>query len=148
MCIRDSDNLNEPWQQPTIDMVNVNDSLSRALIEIFPRTPLLRDQAKIITETKVTLHFDLAENLPLIRTAKDMLSEAFRIIIKNAVEAMASGSPAPQIWLGTREAAPNLIEVTIRDNGPGIAAENLAHIFEMGWTTKKGSGMGLSLIHI
>jgi signal transduction histidine kinase len=139
------DNLNEPWQQPTIDMVNVNDSLSRALIEIFPRTPLLRDQAKIITETKVTLHFDLAENLPLIRTAKDMLSEAFRIIIKNAVEAMASGSPAPQIWLGTREAAPNLIEVTIRDNGPGIAAENLAHIFEMGWTTKKGSGMGFGL---
>ncbi|MBP6472686.1 MAG: GAF domain-containing protein [Chloroflexi bacterium] len=139
------DNLNEPWQQPTIDMVNVNDSLSRALIEIFPRTPLLRDQAKIITETKVTLHFDLTENLPLIRTAKDMLSEAFRIIIKNAVEALAGESAAPQIWLETRRAAPNLIEVTIRDNGPGIAAENLAHIFEMGWTTKKGSGMGFGL---
>ncbi len=139
------DNLNEPWQQPTVDMVNVNDSLSRALIEIFPRTPLLRDQAKIITETKVTLHFDLTENLPLIRTAKDMLSEAFRIIIKNAVEAMASGHAAPQIWLETCQAAPNLIEVTIRDNGPGIAAENLAHIFEMGWTTKKGSGMGFGL---
>lgn len=139
------DNLNEPWQQPTIDMVNVNDSLSRALIEIFPRTPLLRDQAKIITESQVTLHFDLTENLPLIRTAKDMLSEAFRIIIKNAVEAMVSGSASPQIWLGTHQTAPNLIEVTICDNGPGIAIENLTKIFEMGWTTKKGSGMGFGL---
>ncbi len=139
------DNLNEPWQQATTDMVNVNDSLSRALVEIFPRTPLFRNQPKIVTETKITVHLDLVESLPLIKTSKDMLAEALRIIIKNAVEALAGVDRSPQIWLKTRQISDQSVEVCIRDNGPGIPKENLGRIFEMGWTTKKGSGMGFGL---
>lgn len=139
------DNLNEPWRQATTDLVNVNDSLSRALVELFPRTPLFRDQPKIVTETKVTVHLNLAKDLPLIKTAKDMLAEALRIIIKNAVEALAVVDHPPHIWLKTDQTADHGVEVTIRDNGPGIPPENLPRIFEMGWTTKKGSGMGFGL---
>jgi signal transduction histidine kinase/CheY-like chemotaxis protein len=42
------------------------------------------------------------------------------------------------------------IELSIRDSGKGIAAENLANIFEPFFSTKEvgeGSGMGLSVIH-
>jgi len=139
------DNLNEPWRQASTDLVNVNDSLSRALVEIFPRTPLFRNQPKIVTESKITVHLDLSEDLLPIKTAKDMLSEALRIIIKNAVEALTAVDHTPHIWLTTRLKSEDVVEVVIRDNGPGIPAENLGRIFEMGWTTKKGSGMGFGL---
>ncbi|MFA6327227.1 MAG: ATP-binding protein, partial [Bacteroidales bacterium] len=42
----------------------------------------------------------------------------------------------------------NTLEVRIRDNGKGIAEENLKKIFEPFFTTKpagKGTGLGLSL---
>jgi len=139
------DNLNEPWRRASMDLVNVNDSLSRALVEIFPRTPLFRNLPKIVTESKITVHLDLSEDLLPIKTAKDMLSEALRIIIKNAVEALTAVNHPSHIWLTTRMKSADVVEVVIRDNGPGIPAENLGRIFEMGWTTKKGSGMGFGL---
>lgn len=41
---------------------------------------------------------------------------------------------------------PNSIEIKIRDNGTGIARENLELIFQMFWTTKtSGKGFGLGL---
>jgi len=139
------DNLNEPWRSTTTSEAKVNDCLSRALVELFPRTPLFSHQPKIVTESKITVHLNLADDLPAVKTAKDMLSEALRIIIKNATEALAEVNRQPHIWLTTRLAADRSIVVTIRDNGPGIPPENLAYIFEMGWTTKKGSGMGFGL---
>ena len=42
------------------------------------------------------------------------------------------------------------IVITIVDDGPGISSENLARVFDPGFTTKGvgvGSGMGLSVAH-
>lgn len=35
--------------------------------------------------------------------------------------------------------------LTVRDNGPGIPAEVQQRLFERGFTTKKGRGLGLGL---
>jgi sensor histidine kinase regulating citrate/malate metabolism len=37
------------------------------------------------------------------------------------------------------------MEIIIRDNGVGIKRENLGKIFELGWSSKKGEGMGFGL---
>jgi signal transduction histidine kinase len=42
------------------------------------------------------------------------------------------------------------VQISVRDSGSGISAEDLPHIFERfyrGKTTEKGSGLGLSIVH-
>jgi signal transduction histidine kinase len=140
------DNLNEPWKTKGDEPVDVHDCIARALLEVYPRTSILRSTAEVTTETKVQLHFDFAEYLPPAETVKDMLSEAFRIIIKNAEEAMAASDRDAKMWLATELISPAEAQITIRDNGPGISPDNLNAIFELGWSTKKQEGgMGFGL---
>ncbi|MBE2221963.1 MAG: hypothetical protein IAF02_10500, partial [Anaerolineae bacterium] len=140
------DNLNEPWQTKGDEPVDIHDCMARALLEVYPRTSILRTTAKITTETNVKLHLNFAKSLPPAETVKDMLSEAFRIIIKNAEEAMASSERDAKMWITTKLIFESEAEIVIRDNGPGISHENLGNIFELGWSTKKlGGGMGFGL---
>jgi len=51
---------------------------------------------------------------------------------------------------GVEAAEGEYLRLDIRDNGEGIAAENLPHIFEPFFTTKdvgEGTGLGLSIAH-
>jgi two-component system NtrC family sensor kinase len=44
----------------------------------------------------------------------------------------------------------NTVKISIADNGPGIAKENLRRVFDPFFTTKevgKGTGLGLSICH-
>lgn len=142
------DNLNEPWETKGDEPVDMHDCLARALLEIYPRTSILRSTAEVTTETDVTLYLDLdlADGVPLVETVKDMLSEAIRIIIKNAEEAMASSNRDAKIWISTKLLSEAEAEIVIRDNGPGIPPDKMGSIFELGWSTKKqGGGMGFGL---
>lgn len=64
-------------------------------------------------------------------------------LITNAKQAM-SQSELKTLTLTTDTEAAGEIRVSIQDTGCGIAAENLAHIFSYGFTTKTGGhGFGL-----
>lgn len=140
------DNLNEPWQTKGDEPVDVHDCLARALLEVYPRTSILRSTAEVTTETDVNLYLDFADFLPPVETVKDMLSEAFRIIIKNAEEAMAASDLDAKMWITTKLISEAEAEIIIRDNGPGIPVYNLGKIFELSWSTKKQEGgMGFGL---
>lgn len=140
------DNLNQPWLTKEDEPIDVHDCLARALLEVYPRTSILHTTDEVTTETDVTLHLDFADHLNPAATVKDMLSEAFRIIIKNAAEAMTSSTQNTNMWISTKLRSETEVEIVIRDNGPGISPENLNRIFELGWSTKKlGGGMGFGL---
>lgn len=65
-------------------------------------------------------------------------------LIGNALDAMA-GQPAPCIELSAA-AVDGKARLSVRDHGPGLPAETLAHLFEPFYTTKPGSdGLGLGL---
>jgi signal transduction histidine kinase len=123
-------NLNEPWSVPLDAPTNINICLANAI------------QKLGLTE-EPWIDLSLAE-LPVIQTSSAMLSEAFRVIIKNAVEAIEEKGTARGLWIQSNVKDAHYIEVTIRDNGIGIKPENSGKIFEMGWSTKKvGLGFGL-----
>lgn len=74
------------------------------------------------------------------------LSQALLNLFLNAIQAMAGGG---HIWIDLGESSrwKDHVEITIRDNGPGIAPERLSRIFIPFFTTKvKGTGLGLAVV--
>lgn len=66
-------------------------------------------------------------------------------LLANAIEAVGEGGT---VSVGVRPAdsgEERAVEMTIADDGHGIAAEHLDHIFEPFFTTKTGTGTGLGL---
>jgi signal transduction histidine kinase len=139
------DNLHEPWRQPTDVLADVNTCLTRALDKVFPEAELDSDQAELALGSDVVVHRTLSVDLPQVRTLSDMLTEVFRVLIKNAVEAIERKDGGGDLWVESRLVDDSVVEILIRDNGVGVKPENLNKIFDMGWTTKEGKGMGFGL---
>ncbi|OXY81049.1 sensor histidine kinase [Oceanimonas doudoroffii] len=67
-------------------------------------------------------------------------------LIGNALQAMAD-EPAPRIDIDV-QASERQVTLRVRDDGPGLSEQALAHIFEPFFTTKStGLGLGLSISH-
>ena len=74
------------------------------------------------------------------------LCQAFSNLMRNSVE--AGGEGARVRLEAAAEQGEQEIGIVLRDNGPGIPQENLAHIFIPFFTTKaSGTGLGLALVH-
>jgi signal transduction histidine kinase len=92
-----------------------------------------------------------------IRVDSDQLREVFLNIFTNAADAMPSGGtitieidpverPSPGDPLNVRP----MIRIRVRDDGVGIAQENLSRVFDPFFTTKevgRGTGLGLSVAY-
>ena len=82
----------------------------------------------------------LPENLPPVWAVRDQLVQAFLNLILNAVDATARGGHIE--IRGRRDGA--VVEVTVHDDGFGIAPEHAPRLFQPYFTTKKhGTGLGL-----
>jgi signal transduction histidine kinase len=73
-------------------------------------------------------------------------------LVRNAAEALQGGAVrAPEgarIVIATRHGGGpgEMVQVAVRDNGPGIGSEQMSRLFEPFFTTKPGGmGLGLSL---
>ena len=77
-----------------------------------------------------------------------LLRQAFMNLLRNAVEACQGHGVTPDVKVeGAIDHAANVVRVTVRDNGPGIAPEAREKIFRPFFTTKKtGTGLGLALV--
>jgi sensor histidine kinase regulating citrate/malate metabolism len=75
-------------------------------------------------------------------------------LLDNAIDAALVGEPPREVqfaaWVDV-----NGLEIRVEDSGPGLCEEDLPHLFERGWTTKKDSaipptgagwGLGLTLV--
>jgi two-component system nitrogen regulation sensor histidine kinase GlnL len=103
---------------------------------------------------------DYDPSLPSLPGNRDKLIQGFLNLVKNAAEAIGPGRGDGHIclttafrsglWLTlpnseTRVSLP--LEITVTDNGPGIAEELKQHLFEPFVTTKAGgTGLGLALV--
>jgi signal transduction histidine kinase len=124
------DNLHEPWRQSPDVPTNINECLAYA-------------KRKVIPGQESWVYLSLAPDLPEIQTSPDMMREVFKVLIKNAIEAIDEKDAIGELWI---ESSLNhdVIVVAIRDTGIGIKLEHLSRIFDMRWTTKRtGLGFGL-----
>lgn len=94
---------------------------------------------------EVEISWDLAPDLPEFKGIYSDFSQAMHNIILNAVEA-SQGQEERKLELGTR-ANQGWLEISISDNGKGIAPDVRAHIFEPffshGKQDAKSMGLGL-----
>jgi len=87
--------------------------------------------------------------LPVVLVDAHQIQQVLLNIIGNAQQAIEASQPYGRIKIATDFLAP-CVRITIEDNGPGIARENMPKIFDPFFTTKdvgKGTGLGLSLCY-
>ena len=122
------------------------------------------DQVKRLAQSGFARHIRFVESydpsLPLVVGNRDLLLQAMLNLVKNAAEAIGPDASDGEIALstafrtgvrlqvpGSRERVSLPIEVTVRDNGPGIPSDILPELFDPFVTTKEqGSGLGLALV--
>src|SRR5207248_3067178 len=82
-------------------------------------------------------------NIPLVQCDPAQIEQVILALVMNAIDAMARGG---NLWLRTRMANADSVEMEVRDDGSGIPPEILSQIFEPFLTTKEtGRGVGLGL---
>ena len=93
-------------------------------------------------DAEIVRHCPLPE--PWARCDANRLEQVLVNLIGNALDAM-DGQPAPRIELDCA-GSDGQARLSVRDHGPGLAEEALAHLFEAFFTTKAaGVGLGLGL---
>jgi signal transduction histidine kinase len=93
----------------------------------------------------IQLRLDLAETLPLVNGDRVQLQQVILNLLTNASEAMTNVEDRPrELLVSTQVEQPDLVRVTVRDNGVGISPQDADKIFTAFYTTKHG-GMGVGL---
>ena len=81
-------------------------------------------------------------NLPLIEADQDQITQVLMNLLLNACQALPKGG---EVELETRLEGDRAV-LSVRDNGAGLAPEQMAKIFTPFFTTKQeGTGLGLAL---
>ncbi|MCC6867465.1 MAG: PAS domain-containing protein [Burkholderiales bacterium] len=132
-----------PSRLPNHRRTNVHEILIRARNVVQAEFPAIRFE----------LEFDTS--IPEFDADPDQLAQAVLNIVKNAAEAVATGTPLPQIVLGThvvrgvtlaRKRHRLGLAVSVRDNGPGIPEAIRERVFYPLVSGREGgSGLGLTI---
>lgn len=107
---------------------------------------------------KIVEHYD--PSLPPVPGSRDKLVQVFLNLVKNAAEAIGDSRTDGQITLstafrpGVRLSVPGSqarvglpLEIAVEDNGTGVPADLLQHLFDPFVSTKpSGTGLGLALV--
>jgi two-component system, NtrC family, nitrogen regulation sensor histidine kinase NtrY len=82
---------------------------------------------------------------PPINADRDQLVQVTTNLLQNAIDAVGS-TPEPRVIAEVRPRGDG-VELIVRDNGPGVAAEMRGRLFEPYATTKpEGTGLGLAIV--
>ena len=89
------------------------------------------------------LHFESEEEEIITIMDRTQLVRIITNLVKNAIQAIPEEQEQKSIIVAVKR-VDNMVNITVKDNGIGIEAENMERIFEPKFTTKN-SGMGLGL---
>ncbi len=118
---------------------------ARKLHDVLEETCKLITHSAKISNIKVIKDFRAEEDEVLC--SPNQIKQACFAIMVNAAEAIKENG---EIIVRTANPDEDSIRVEISDNGSGISPEDIPHIFEPFYTTKRdvsGLGLGLSIVH-
>jgi signal transduction histidine kinase len=118
-----------------VEKLDAIEELDRAVDRVFPPA----------ADFPVQVHREYAASFPPLLMQRRHFCESLVNVLQNAREALNGHKGA--IWIHARCRSDYTIEISIRDNGPGIAPDKIERIFEPYYTTKeKGTGLGLASV--
>jgi signal transduction histidine kinase len=119
-----------------VEKLNLVEELDHAIGQVFPPA----------AGYPVRIHADYhTPEFPPMFMQRRHLLDSFVNLLQNAREAL--GEKGGNVFISARCHADSSIEVTIRDDGPGIPPDKQERIFEAYYTTKaKGTGLGLATL--
>jgi signal transduction histidine kinase len=85
------------------------------------------------------------DGLPTLRGNARQIEIALSNLVRNAIDALKGSSGKDRVIRLETHLKGRMVTVNISDNGPGISAEVLAHIFDPWFTTKGSEGTGIGL---
>ena len=104
--------------------------------------------AEMAAAKAIALDAEIAEGLPLVPLDPDRTTQVINNLLSNALRYTPLGGRVSVAVTGN----PDGVRVTVRDSGPGIAAEDLPRVFDRFWRGEKsrarekgGSGLGLAI---
>jgi two-component system sensor kinase FixL len=124
--------------RPHSSTITVHDLLADALALAGPE----------VTWKRVSMTLDAPDDLPVVHGDAVQLQQVVLNLVRNAAEAIDDGRTRDgRIAVAARRLeAPTRIEISVVDNGPGIATEMVERLFHPLITSKtNGLGLGLSI---
>ncbi len=107
-------------------------------------TSLAHFVRKDLEASGVALVLRVTPDLPPVEVDRDQIRQAVLNLVRNAKESMPEGGTVELVV----ERDADRVAIVVRDQGVGIAPENLERIFDPFFSTKlTGTGLGLALCH-
>ncbi len=126
------------------EVVNLASSASVA-----KRPRAARGKGPKLRSKRLTVELDLDVDMPAIHADAGRLRQVLHNLLLNARDALAEHA-RPLIRIRTRHAThdgSSSVQLAIEDNGPGIPAALMDHLFEPYVTSReKGTGLGLAIV--
>ncbi len=118
-----------------VEKLSVTEELDRVIAQVFPPA----------AHYGVQVHRNYGASLPPLLMQRRHVSETFLNLLQIAREAL--DGHGGNVFVTAQCRSNYSIEVSIRDDGPGIPSDKQERIFEAYYTTKeKGTGLGLATV--
>ncbi len=91
------------------------------------------------------VRLEVGSGLPSVEADEQLLRQALFNLLLNAIQAVDRGG---EIHVAAGRSGSNGVWLEVRDNGPGVPAENRNEVFKPYFTTHAGgTGLGLAVVH-
>jgi signal transduction histidine kinase len=117
-----------------VERLDLVDEVNAAIDQTFPAA----------VETGVSVERRYAPHLPPLLMQRQHLSQILVNLLQNAREALNGKGKVVVTAISRSDES---VEITVRDNGPGISPDKIEKVFEQYYSTKeKGTGLGLAIV--
>lgn len=133
------DAFSEYARAPAVNRTNLD--VNRLITQVADLYPASRNQPAV--------ELDLSTELPEVSLDAVRVRQVLHNLIRNALEAL-EGQEDAEVLVATslvHKGKKDFVQISVRDNGPGLPEEDREKIFEPYVTTKtKGTGLGLAIV--